>query len=163
MIWASVTQTSPCCKQTGHETKHGMIMSQRDALYPNIWLLFSSSNSKFTNEQSNIWLFVGALVLTEIICYKCVIRLILFLLQTETHQHIPAKRLAAGQHDAGEFLSDPETPEEEIKNMFGGNYCTLRILQFSKVLIFFVEKLLDKWTYGMKNCWSTIIVRRTFN
>ena len=42
---------TPCCERAG------VIVSQRDALPPNIWFLFSFSNSKFTN----IRLFVGAL------------------------------------------------------------------------------------------------------
>ena len=36
-------------------------------------------------------------------------------------------------------------------------------LQNFQVLIFLVEKFLYKWTYGTKNCQSTIIVRGTFN
>ena len=37
------------------------------------------------------------------------------------------------------------------------------VLQNFQVLIFRVEKFSYKWTYGTKNCRSTIIVRGTFN
>ena len=41
---------------------------------------------------------------------------------TGTSQTVPPRKIPINQNDNSGVLSDPETPEDERKNVFGGNY-----------------------------------------